>query len=42
MSDLNIEPLLQPLAAEHPCGADLSYDPDFMELERLIQGTPER
>ncbi|MGC8539760.1 MAG: type VI secretion system protein TssA [Phycisphaerae bacterium] len=42
MSDLNIEPLLQPLAAERPCGEDLSYDPDFMELERLIQGTPER
>ena len=42
MSALNIESLLQPLTAEHPCGKDLSYDPDFMELERLIQGTPER
>lgn len=42
MSDLNIEPLLQPLSAERPCGEDLSYDPEFMELERLIQGTPER
>ena len=42
MSALNIGQLLQPLTAEHPCGEDLSYDPDFMELERLIQGTPER
>ena len=42
MSDLNIQQLLQPVTADRPCGEDLSYDPDFMELERLIQGTPER
>jgi type VI secretion system protein ImpA len=42
MSELNIEQLLQNISAEKPCGDDLSYDPEFMELERLIQGTPER
>ena len=42
MSDLNIELMLQPISADKPCGEDLSYDPEFMELERLIQGTPER
>ena len=42
MSDLNIEAMLQPISPDKPCGEDLSYAPDFLELERLIQGTPER
>ncbi len=42
MSDLDVDQLLKPISAEQPCGADLSYDPEFLELERLIQGTPER
>jgi type VI secretion system protein ImpA len=42
MSNLNVEELLQPISPEKPCGEDLSYDTEFMELERLIPGTPER
>lgn len=36
------ESLLQPVAAAAPCGADLEYDPAFLELERLVQGKPEQ
>lgn len=34
--------LLQPLAGEAPCGPELDYDAEFIELERAIAGTPER
>lgn len=34
--------VLQPLSEESPCGPELDYDAEFIELERLIAGTPER
>jgi type VI secretion system protein ImpA len=37
-----VESLLQPVAPATPCGADLEYDPAFLELERLVQGKPEQ
>jgi type VI secretion system protein ImpA len=35
---MDIEPLLQPITPESPCGEDLSYDPGFNELEGLAKG----
>lgn len=35
---MDIEPLLQPITPESPCGEDLSYDPSFNELETLAKG----
>ena len=37
-----VDSLLQPVADATPCGADLEYDPAFLELERLVQGKPEQ
>lgn len=42
MSGLDVEGVLAPISEESPCGPDLSYDPDYLELERLAQGTPEQ
>jgi type VI secretion system protein ImpA len=44
MADLidDIEPLLEGLGDDAPCGPDLEYDPDFQALERAGAGTPER
>jgi type VI secretion system protein ImpA len=42
MSALNIDKLLAPIAEDKPTGDDLEYDAQFMELERVAQGTPER
>lgn len=36
------EHLLHPLVTEGPCGPELDYDADFIELQRAIEGTPER
>ena len=41
MSDLKIEPLLQEISAEAPCGDDLEYDSEFQEMERATVGKPE-
>lgn len=38
----DIEPLLEGLGDDAPCGPDLEYDPDFQALERAGAGTPER
>jgi type VI secretion system protein ImpA len=35
---MDIEPFLQPISPEAPCGEDLSYDPSFNELETLAKG----
>ena len=35
---MDIEPLLQPVTAEAPCGEDLSYDAAYNELEGLAKG----
>lgn len=42
MSMVQIESLLKEISSSHPSGArNLEHDPDFMELEREIQGIPE-
>ena len=38
---VNIEELLQEVSAEEPCGPNLEYDPEFLDLEKEIQGRPE-
>ena len=38
----DLDTLLADLSPESPCGEDLSYDPAFLELERISQGTPEQ
>ncbi len=42
MSVIDIEQFLSQIAADSPCGEDLEYDPVFIEMEKLAQGTPER
>jgi len=38
----NITSLFEPVSADAPCGADLEYDPAFLELDRLSQSKPEQ
>jgi type VI secretion system protein ImpA len=42
MSVLESELSLQPISPEEPCGPNLQYDPDFIELEKVAQGKPEQ
>jgi type VI secretion system protein ImpA len=42
MTDLELEPLLSPLAADAPCGADLEYDPVFLALQEAAARKPEQ
>jgi type VI secretion system protein ImpA len=42
MTDLELEPLLSPLAADAPCGADLEYDPVFLALHEAGARKPEQ
>lgn len=42
MSILDVESLLSEITADAPCGEDLEYDSQFVEMEKLSQGTPER
>jgi type VI secretion system protein ImpA len=39
---VDVEKLLTEISPEAPCGGDLRYDPAYLELERVAQGTPER
>src|SRR5512134_4006982 len=39
---LDLELLLSPLGGESPGGADLVYDPVFVEMEQAALGKPER
>jgi type VI secretion system protein ImpA len=41
MSIVDVDGLLQELAADAPCGPNLEYDPVFMELEQGVLGKPE-
>lgn len=41
MTTFDIEALLAEISPDAPCGEDISYDADFMELERLAAGTAE-
>jgi len=42
MTDLQVEPMLSPLAADAPCGADLEYDPAFLSLQEAGAGKAEQ
>lgn len=39
---VDLDTLLAAISPDSPCGEDLSYDPAFLELERVAQGTPEQ
>ncbi|PHM47469.1 hypothetical protein Xmir_03211 [Xenorhabdus miraniensis] len=39
---MNIDALLKPVSAESPCGEDLEYDAEFMELEQSLFGKVEQ
>ncbi|WP_437882106.1 type VI secretion system protein TssA [Pseudomonas sp. LRF_L74] len=39
---LDVSILLNAVSDDAPCGEDLEYDADYLELERLAQGQPER
>jgi type VI secretion system protein ImpA len=39
---VEIEGLLEEVKAAPPCGPDLEYDPEFLELEQLSRGKPEQ
>jgi type VI secretion system protein ImpA len=39
---LPLDKLLAPLSPDKPCGEDLSYDPQYYELEQLAAGKPEQ
>jgi type VI secretion system protein ImpA len=41
MSVIDVESLLRPVSGDSPAGADVEYDPVYLELEKLAQGTPE-
>ena len=36
-----VDSLLEPISAENPCGEDIGYDPQFIELDTLLQGKQE-
>lgn len=36
-----VDSLLEPISAENPCGEDIGYDPQFIELDTMLQGKPE-
>jgi len=42
LTDLQLTRFTSDISADMPCGENLEYDPDFAQLEREIQGTPER
>lgn len=41
MSMVDIDALLQEVSSDEPCGPNLEYDPEFLELEQALQGKPE-
>ncbi len=42
MTDIDVEDFLSEISADSPCGENLEYDPDYLRLERDLEGTPER
>ncbi len=42
MPSLDVDSMLADISPDSPCGEDLSYDPAYLELQRLAQGTPEQ
>lgn len=41
MSMVDIDSLLQEVSSDEPCGPNLEYDPEFLELEQALLGKPE-
>lgn len=41
MSMVDIDSLLQEVSLDEPCGPNLEYDPEFLELEQALLGKPE-
>jgi len=39
---IDVESLIAPISPETPSGENLEYDPEFVEMERAAQGTPEQ
>ncbi|MDE9448306.1 type VI secretion system ImpA family N-terminal domain-containing protein, partial [Xenorhabdus bovienii] len=39
---MNIDALLKPISEESPCGEELEYDIEFMELENSLIGKVEQ
>lgn len=39
MPTIELEKLLAPVSADNPCGEDLEYDPEYMEVFKLVEGT---
>jgi type VI secretion system protein ImpA len=42
MPVIDVDALLAPVSTDMPAGDDLEYDPAFLEVNRLADGTPER
>lgn len=40
-SIVDVDELLREISPEEPCGANLEYDPAFLELEQVVKGKPE-
>ncbi len=36
-----VDSLLEPISPDSPCGEDIGYDPQFIELDTMLQGKPE-
>lgn len=41
MNNFDLNTLLTDISSDAPCGEDISFDADFLELERLIEGKAE-
>ncbi|MDX2441403.1 MAG: type VI secretion system ImpA family N-terminal domain-containing protein, partial [Desulfobacterales bacterium] len=41
MTNFDLNTLLTEISSDAPCGKDISYDADFLELERIAEGTAE-
>jgi len=39
---IDVDKLLQPVAGDNPCGADVRYDPEYAALMELAKGKPEQ
>jgi len=39
---IDVESLVQAVPGSSPCGSDLEYDAEFLDLDRLVQGKPEQ
>ena len=39
---LKVDELAQPVSGDMPCGEDLEYDPDFQQMETMLESTAEQ